>query len=65
VLPLGPATTDLIATVSKILLVIALGMIGLDIDRQTLRQLSLRSIAFGIGLWLLVAPAALLLVTYR
>lgn len=53
-----------ITLVSKSLLVVALGLIGLEINRETLTHLSLQSVAFGVGLWLLVAPLALLLVLY-
>ena len=51
-----------ISYASKLLLVAALGMIGLEIDRRTIRQMSFSSLAFGIGLWLIAAPAALALV---
>ena len=47
---------------SKVLLVIALGLIGLELDRASLRQLSLSSVLLGVGLWLVVAPLALALV---
>ncbi len=53
-----------IAWLSKFLLVLALGMIGLEINRETLKQLSLKSIAFAVGLWATVAPIALALVLY-
>ena len=53
-----------ISVLSKALLVVALGMIGLEINRATLSQISWRSIALGMGLWILVAPAALLLVLW-
>ncbi len=46
----------------KALLVVALGLIGLELDRQSLRELSPASIALGVCLWLIVAPGALLLV---
>ena len=61
---LHPDITAGIGWLSKSMLVLALGMIGLEIDRNTLRQVSARSLAFGVGLWLLVAPAALGLVLY-
>ena len=48
----------------KILLVVALGMIGLEIDRDILSQVSWRSVALGVGLWALVAPIALALVLW-
>ena len=53
---------QLVATVSKTLLVIALLMIGLEIDRATLKQMSWRSVLFGITLWGMVAPAAYVLI---
>ncbi len=55
---------SLFGTVSKALLVVALGLVGLQIDRRTVSQLSLRTVAFGVGLWLCVAPLALALVLY-
>ena len=61
----APALTQAIGLLSKTLLVFALGMIGLEINRETLREMSLRSIFFGVSLWCLVAPAALLLVLYN
>ncbi len=39
-------------------------MIGLEIDRTTLSQISLRSVGLGVGLWLLAAPTALALVLW-
>jgi len=62
-LPISPEIADGLGLLSKVLLVIALGMIGLEINRSTLSQLSWRSIAFAAGLWILVVPFALLLVT--
>mgnify|MGYP001333399268 FL=1 len=62
-LPISPEIADGLGLLSKVLLVIALGMIGLEINRSTLSQLSWRSIAFAVGLWILVVPFALLLVT--
>ncbi len=56
--------TQALGGLSKALLVVALALIGLEINRETLRELSLRSVFFGVGLWLLVAPGALLLVLY-
>ena len=63
-LPLGETVVGGISVVSKVLLVVALGMIGLEIDRATLSQISWRSIGLGVGLWLLAAPAALALVLW-
>ena len=63
-IPMNDALLGGISVLSKALLVVALGMIGLEIDRATLSQISWRSIALGMGLWILVAPAALLLVLW-
>ena len=63
-LPLSEALIGGISDVSKVLLVVALGMIGLEIDRTTLSQISLRSVGLGVGLWLLAAPTALALVLW-
>ncbi len=64
VISMPAVALDAVSWVSKALLVVALAMIGLEINRDTLQNLSLRSVAFGVGLWLLMAPAALLLVLY-
>lgn len=64
VLPLADQVLVTIGLVSKTLLVVALGMIGLEIDRNTLSQVSWRSLVLGGGLWLLVAPLALALVLW-
>ena len=64
VVPMGDGLLNGISVVSKILLVVALGMIGLEIDRGTLSQVSWRSVALGVGLWALVAPIALALVLW-
>jgi uncharacterized integral membrane protein (TIGR00698 family) len=61
---LDPAFLSYIALTSKVLLVIALAMIGLDIDRETLGEISARSIGLGVGLWIVVTPIALLMVLY-
>ncbi|XOV81881.1 MAG: YeiH family protein [bacterium] len=50
--------------VSKSLLVVALLMIGLEINRATLRQMSWRSVLFGVMLWGLVAPGAFVLIMF-
>ena len=63
-IPMSDALLGGISALSKALLVVALGMIGLEINRATLSQISWRSIALGMGLWILVAPAALLLVLW-
>ena len=63
-IPMSDALLGGISVLSKALLVVALGMIGLEINRATLSQISWRSIALGMGLWILVAPAALLLVLW-
>lgn len=49
---------------SKALLVIALFLIGTEIDRATLKRLRGATVWQGIGLWLIVAPAVLLMVVY-
>ncbi|MCR9258336.1 MAG: putative sulfate exporter family transporter [Pseudomonadaceae bacterium] len=54
---------QLVTTVSKTLLVVALLMIGLEINRATLRQMSWRSVLFGVTLWGIVAPGAFVLLT--
>ncbi|MED5347623.1 MAG: putative sulfate exporter family transporter [Pseudomonadota bacterium] len=64
VVPMGDDLLTGISVVSKTLLVVALGMIGLEIDRSTLSQVSWRSVALGVGLWALVAPIALALVLW-
>ena len=58
----GDAVVGGIGLASKVLLVIALGLIGLELDRESLRQMSLSSLILGLSLWLVVAPLALLLV---
>ncbi len=62
--PLEPVVVGYISLLSKTLLVIALAMIGLEINRQTLSQMSMRSIGLGVGLWIIVEPVALALVLY-
>ena len=57
--------TQGIGFVSKTLLVIALGLIGLELDRASLGKLSLSSLVLGVGLWLAVVPLALMLVLFR
>jgi uncharacterized membrane protein YadS len=63
-IPISDVVLEGFSIISKTLLVVALGMIGLEIDRATLSQISWRSVALGMGLWILVAPAALLLVLW-
>ena len=63
-IPLEPVMVGYISLLSKTLLVIALAMIGLEINRQTLSQMSMLSIGLGVGLWIIVAPLALVLVLY-
>lgn len=60
----GATFAQIVSTTSKTLLVFALGMIGLEIDRSTLRNMSFRSVFFGVALWALVAPTAFVLVMY-
>ena len=61
---LGEQATQGIGFVSKALLVIALGLIGLELDRASLGKLSLSSLVLGVGLWLAVVPLALALVLF-
>ncbi|MYH13617.1 MAG: putative sulfate exporter family transporter [Gammaproteobacteria bacterium] len=61
----GEQITQGIGFVSKTLLVIALGLIGLELDRASLGKLSLSSLVLGVGLWLAVVPLALMLVLFR
>ena len=63
-LPLTGEVESAIVLISKLLLVVALAMVGLDIDRATLRSLSPKGVLFGVLLWLIVAPVSLLLVLY-
>ena len=58
----GESVAQGIGLASKVLLVVALGLIGLELDRRSLRKLSLSSFGLGVGLWLAVAPLALVLV---
>ncbi len=58
----GTAIIGLAATGSKLLLILALFCVGLEINRQTLRQLRGAAVLQGLLLWLLVAPLSLLLV---
>ena len=62
---LGDVVVTSISWLSKSLLVLALGMIGLEINRATLREMSLSSVLFGVGLWFVVAPAAYVLIMLR
>ena len=59
---LGERATLGIGFASKALLAIALGLIGLELDRASLGKLSLSSLVLGVGLWLAVVPVALMLV---
>ena len=61
---IGEQVTQGIGFVSKTLLVIALGLIGLEFDRASLGKLSLSSLVLGVGLWLAVVPLALMLVLF-
>ncbi len=60
--PLSSDVLQLVTTLSKTLLVVALLMIGLEINRSTLQQMSWRSVLFGVTLWGLVAPGAYVLI---
>ncbi len=55
---------QLVTKVSKSLLVLALLMIGLEINRATLQQMSWRSVLFGVTLWGMVAPGAYVLIMF-
>ena len=60
-------SADVLAVISwssKALLVLALAFIGIEIDRQTLANLSIRCVGFGVVLWVCVAPLALFLVMW-
>ena len=59
---LGERATLGIGFASKALLAVALGLIGLELDRGSLGKLSLSSLVLGVGLWLAVVPLALTLV---
>lgn len=61
---LGATLTSGVSALSKGLLVVALAMVGLEINRETLKSISAASVLFGVGLWLLVAPLALVLVLF-
>ena len=58
----GEAVASGIGFTSKVFLVVALGLIGLELDRESLFRLSLSGVLLGVGLWLVVAPLALVLV---
>ena len=58
----GEPVAEGIGYASKAFLVVALGLIGLELDRKSLSRLSLTSVLLGAGLWLVVAPLALVLV---
>ena len=58
----GETVAQGIGFASKVFLVIALGLIGLELDRESLHKLSLSSVVLGVGLWLVTAPLALVLV---
>jgi uncharacterized integral membrane protein (TIGR00698 family) len=60
--PAGVVATA--GAVSKVLLVIALFLVGTELTRSTVRQIRGRVLWLGLGLWLVVAPATLLLVLY-
>ena len=61
-MPLPGQVEHVIALVSKLLLVVALFLVGLEINRTTLRAMRGRAALFAVVLWLLVAPASLLLI---
>ena len=61
---IGEPATQGIGFLSKALLVVALGLIGLELDRASLGKLSMSSLVLGVGLWLAVVPLALMLVLF-
>jgi uncharacterized membrane protein YadS len=58
----GTQVIPVAAMLSKALLSIALLCIGMEINRQTLRQLRGAALLQGLLLWLMVVPATLALV---
>ncbi|MFT4632639.1 MAG: putative integral membrane protein (TIGR00698 family) [Candidatus Pseudothioglobus sp.] len=61
-LPLPAALPGIAGMASKVLLVLALFLIGTEINRQTLRKLRGRVLAQALLLWMLVVPTTLLMV---
>lgn len=59
---LSSAWTTPIKSLSRLMLVAALFLIGMDVSRSTLASLNARAVWLGVGLWLLVLPATFLLV---
>ena len=57
--PIRPAG-QVIAQVARLGMVLALFLVGLSLDRQTLRQVSGRSLVLGVALWLILALGTLL-----
>jgi uncharacterized integral membrane protein (TIGR00698 family) len=62
ILPLPAALPGLAGMASKALLVLALFLIGTEINRQTLRRLRGRVLAQALLLWMLVVPSTLFMV---
>lgn len=58
-LPIPQIVTSAAAGVSKTLLVVALFLIGLELNRETLGRLKGRDGLFALGLWVVMAPLAL------
>lgn len=63
-LPLPEWTSAAAGIASKLLLVVALFLLGTEITRETLRRLRGRVLWQGLALWLLVAPATLIAVIW-
>lgn len=61
-LQLDPEWIVQLKRLSKAMLVAALFLIGMEVTRSTLRTLNPRALWLGVGLWVLVLPATLLLV---
>ena len=61
-IPVGNQLMSIVHGLSKALLVVALFCIGMDIRRETLRQLNSRVVIHALLLWALAAPTVLLLV---
>ncbi|MGI9328631.1 MAG: YeiH family protein [Pseudomonadales bacterium] len=59
---LDPEWVVQLKRLSKAMLVAALFMIGMEVTRSTLRTLNARAVWLGVGLWVMVLPATLLLV---
>jgi len=61
-LPMPAALPGIAGLASKSLLVLALFLIGTEINRQTLRRLKGRVLVQALMLWMLVVPTTLFMV---